>query len=123
MAVNIGDMHGVPQLLELRGERVYINDEPWPIKYVTSEEIEHFASELEAIPEGVDGGQALRDAKRIEFIVSLMKRTFGDESVEFLEHLLGHLHYRVLQYLGETDDVDIAEEDESAYPRLKGQSC
>ena len=50
MAVNIGFLHGEPQILEVRGGLVFINDTPQPIKYLTEEQVEDFRQVLDALP-------------------------------------------------------------------------
>lgn len=113
MAVKIGELHGVPQVLELLGGVVYINDEPMPIKNVTVEEVEAFAAELDAVPQGDDPGyHALRCAKRVQFVVNLLPRAVGNECVGYLQRLMGFLHYDVLSYLGEVDDIEPLDEGE-----------
>ena len=104
MAVNIGFLHGEPQILEVRGGLVFINDTPQPIKYVTEEQVESFRQVLDALPqEDAPGAGALRAAKRIEFVLDLLKHTFGDECSDYLEHLIGHLHHEVTAYLAEDE--------------------
>ena len=46
---------------------------------------------------------ALRAAKRIEFVLGLLKHTFGDDCSDYLEHLIGHLHHEVTAYLAEDE--------------------
>ncbi|MBO4296876.1 MAG: hypothetical protein J5863_08980 [Desulfovibrio sp.] len=104
MAVNIGFLHGEPQILEVRGGLVFINDTPQPIKYLTEEQVEDFRQVLDALPpEDAPGASALRAAKRIEFVLGLLKHTFGDDCSEYLEHLIGHLHHEVTAYLAEDE--------------------
>ncbi|MDO5536294.1 MAG: hypothetical protein Q4F72_02000 [Desulfovibrionaceae bacterium] len=119
MSVIIGYIAGEEQELTLINGLVHINNEPQPIKNVTQEEIDAFAAVLAAAPDGDPAGQeAYRDTKRIAFLVELLSRTFGDECSEMLEHMIGNLHYRVLDYLGETDDLD--EYVETRLPRHHG---
>lgn len=107
MSFIIGYLNGEPQELTLINGMVHINNQIQPIKNVTEEEIRLMEQALEDVPEGdEEGREAFRNARRIEFLVSLLSRTFGDEATDFLEQLIGNLHYRVLEYLGETDDLD-----------------
>ncbi len=107
MSVIIGYIEDQAQVLTLVDGRAHINDEPVPIRDVTQEEIDALAAAFEQAPEGdEDGREAYRNTKRINFLVSLLARTFGDEYSELIEHMIGNLHYRVLEYLGETDDLD-----------------
>ena len=102
MAVNIGYIHGEPQILEVRGGLVFINDTPQPIKYLSEEQVEEFRLALEALPpDDQPGASALRAAKRIEFALDLLKHTFGDDCSDYLEHLIGHLHHEVTAYLAD----------------------
>ena len=64
MSVNIGNLDGAPQILEVRNGLVLINGDPQPIKYLTEDQVRDFARELEAIPDDGDPGRAaLRDEK------------------------------------------------------------
>ncbi len=107
MAVIIGWIADQEQVLTLVDGRVHINDEPMPIRDVTQDEIDALAASFANAPEGDDEGrEAYCNTRRINFLVSMLARTFGDECSEMLEHMIGNLHYRVLEYLGETDDLD-----------------
>lgn len=105
MSVNLGNLDGAPQILEIKNGLVLINGDPKPIKYLTEDQVRDFARELEAIPDDGDPGRAaLRDAKRVDFLLGLLEHAFGDECVDYLEHLIGQLHYNVSVYLGEDED-------------------
>lgn len=52
------------------------------------------------------GYDALVNAKRAAFIVELLGRAVGEECVSLLTHILDHVHYDVLEYLGETGEND-----------------
>ena len=107
MEVCIAYLHGKPVMLELRDGIVYLNNEPQPIKYVSEEELRAFRAAVQAIPYSTDPGyEALVNAKRAAFIVDLLGRTVGEECVSLLTHILDHVHYDVLEYLGETGDND-----------------
>lgn len=113
MAVNIGELQGVAQIMELRGGIVFINDEPMPIKNVTQEELDALAERLASGPQGDDeAAHALRCAKQVEFIVTLLSRTVGNECIGYLERLMAFLHYDVLRYLGEAEDLEELDEGE-----------
>ena len=94
MEVCIANMHGKAVMLELREGVVFLDNEPQPIKNVTEEEL--------ADP----GYEALVNAKRAAFIVNLLGRAVGDECISQLTHILDHVHYDVLEYLGENGDSD-----------------
>lgn len=92
-------------MLCLKDGMVHVNEVIQPIKGLSQEEIDAFAVELAQAPEGDEQGrEAWRHACRIQFVLRLLERAFGDECVEYLELVLGNLHWRVLQYLGEAED-------------------
>lgn len=94
-------------ILELRDELVYINGQLQPIKHVTEDELVTLDNVIKAIPVCDDPGyDALVCAKRAEFIVSLLGRAVGEECVDFLSHILDHLHFRVQHYLDEGCDCE-----------------
>ena len=104
MEVCIAHLHGKAVMLELKDGIVHIDGEPQPIKHVTEDEIREFSEAIQAIPYSVGPGyQALLNAKRCSFLVSLIGRAVGDDTVNHLSHILDHLHYDVLEFLGETD--------------------
>ena len=97
MSFIIGYLNGEPQELTLINGMVHINNQIQPIKNVTEEEIRLMEQALEDVPEGdEEGREAFRNARRIEFLVSLLSRTFGDEATDFLEQLIGNLLIRIL---------------------------
>ena len=107
MQVCIAIMHGNPVMLELREGVPYINDEPQPIKHLTEDDLVAFHEAVSAIPDDGDPGNvALVNAKRAAFIVDLLGHAVGDECVSSLTHVLDHVHYDVMEYLGETDPQD-----------------
>ena len=107
MSVIIGFLDGEPQELTLVEGRVHINGEIQPIKNVSVEEVEEFARTLDNAPEGDEESREIwRHTRRIQFLVSLLSRAFGDECSNYLEMLIGNMHYRILEYLGETDSLD-----------------
>ena len=93
--------------LELRDGIPHINGEAQPIKQLTEEKLAAFQQELDAIPQGDDeaGYAALVNAKRAAFIVDMLGHAVGDECVNLLTHILDHVHYDVMEYLGETEDA------------------
>ena len=107
MEVCIAYMRGKAVMLELRDGVVFLDNEPQPVKNVTEEELTAFSEAVRAIPYSADPGYtALVNAKRAAFIVSLLGRAVGDECVSRLTHILDHVHYDVLKYLGENGDSD-----------------
>lgn len=107
MKVCIAYMHGKPVMLELRDDIAYINDEPEPIKNLSREMLQNFSDAVSAIPYSADPGyDALVNAKRAAFIVDLLAKAVGDDCVSRLTHILDHVHYDVMEYLGETGDSD-----------------
>lgn len=107
MQVCIAIMHGKPVLLELRDGIPHINGEAQPIKQLTEETLQNFQRELDAIHKGEDeaGYAALVNAKRAAFLVDLLGHAVGEECVNLLTHILDHVHYDVMEYLGETEDA------------------
>ena len=107
MSVNLGEINGVEQVLSLLGGLVYVNDEPLAVKGVTPEEVESLTSELaEIMAPDEEGLEAMRNAKRLQFVMSMLERAVGEGTVEYLTKLSGRLQYRVLCYLGEADDFE-----------------
>ena len=105
MKVCIAYRHGKPIMLELRDNIAYINDEPQPIKNLSTEMLQDFSESISTIPYSADPGyDALVNAKRAAFIVDLLAKAVGDECVSKLTHILDHVHYDVMEYLGETGD-------------------
>ena len=107
MEVCIAYLRGKPIMLELRDGIAYLNNEPQPIKYLTEEQLQEFSESIRAIPYSADPGyDALVNAKRAAFLVDLLGRAVGEECVSRLTHILDHVHYDVLEYLGETGEED-----------------
>ena len=107
MEVCIAYLHGKPVMLELRDGIVYLDNAPQPIKNVNDDELRAFSAAVQAIPYSTDPGyDALVNAKRAAFIVELLGRAVGEECVSLLTHILDHVHYDVLEYLGETGEND-----------------
>lgn len=105
MEVCIAIVHGNPVILSLREGIVYLDDEPQPIKNLDEAEISTFAKSIQSIPYSIDPGyQALLNAKRAEFIAGLLGKAVGDDCINYLTHILDHVHYDVLEYLGETGE-------------------
>lgn len=107
MEVCIAVMHGKPVMLKLLEGVVYLDNEPQPIKNLGEEELAAFSQAVRAVPHGADPGyEALRNAKRAAFIVTLLGKAVGDECISTLTHILDHVHADVLEYLGENGDQD-----------------
>ena len=107
MEVCIAYLRGKPIMLELRDGIAYLDNEPQPIKYLDEAKLQEFSDSIQAIPYSADPGyQALVNSKRAAFIVTLLGSAVGDECVSKLTHLLDHVHYDVLEYLGETGEED-----------------
>ena len=105
MKVCIAYMRGKPVMLELRDGVAYLDDEAQPIKNLDTETLQNFSASISAIPYSADQGyDALVNAKRAAFIVDLLSKAVGDECVSRLTHILDHVHYDVMEYLGETGD-------------------
>jgi len=107
MEVCIAYLHGKPVMLELRDGIAYLNNEAQPIKYLSEERLQEFSDSIRAIPYTADAGyEALVNAKRAAFIVTLLGSAVGEECVSLLTHILDHVHYDVLEFLGETGEED-----------------
>ncbi len=107
MEVCLAHLHGEPVMLKVENGMVYLDEELQPIKNLSEEELTTFTEGIHAVPYSTDPGyQAMINAKRAAFIVSLLGRAVGEECVDRLSHILDHLHYDVLEYLGETGDND-----------------
>ncbi|MCR4666566.1 MAG: hypothetical protein K5657_04645 [Desulfovibrio sp.] len=107
MEICLADFGTEPIILTLRDGVVLINDEVQPIKYVTEEELIAFNEKIKAIPESDDlGHEALRNAQRTQFVVSLLGRAVGEECVSYLTSILNQLHSRVIAYLEDDDECD-----------------
>lgn len=104
MEICIADFGEEPIMLALRDGLVYIDGELQPIKHVTEEELLRFEETIRAIPVSTDPGyEALVNAKRTQFLVSLLGRAVGEECINLLTELLDQLHFRVLHYLEEDE--------------------
>ena len=111
MEVCIAHMHGKDIILELRENIAYLDGEPLPVKYLTAEKLEAFNAAIQALPrEDEDGYRALVNAKRAAFLVDMLATAVGDECINKLTHILDHVHYDVLEYLGETGDATSPED-------------
>lgn len=105
MEACIAMIHGNSVILSLRDGIVYLDDEPQPIKNLEEIEIADFIRAIQNIPYSTDPGyQALLNAKRAEFIAGLLGKAVGDDCINHLTHILDHVHYDVLEYLGETGE-------------------
>ena len=105
MEVCIAYVRGKPVMLALREGIVHLDGEPQPIKNLSVEQLQDFSEAIRAIPYSPDPGyDALLNAKRAAFIVDLLAGAVGEECVSRLTHILDHVHYDVLEYLGETGE-------------------
>lgn len=106
MEICLGKLHGKPVILELRDGIVYINGEAEPIKGLTIEDLEKFNAEMASLKETDDpeGAEALKNSVRAAFLASLLGKCAGDECVSRITHILDHIHYEVLRYLGEVEE-------------------
>ena len=105
MEVCIAHMHGKAVMLALREGIVYLDDEPQPIKHLEEADLTAFSAAIQAIPYSPGPGYtALLNAKRAAFVAGLLGRAVGNECLDRLSHILDHLHYDVLDFLGETGE-------------------
>lgn len=104
MEVCIARIHDKPVLLKLEDGIAYLDGEAEPIKGLTEEELAAFQAELDGVPKSADEGyEALLNAIRAAFIAKLIGKAVGDETISRLTHVLDHVHYDVLKYLGEAE--------------------
>lgn len=109
MEVCIAHLHGKAVMLGLRDGIVYLDDEPQPIKHLEEAELAAFSAAIQAIPYSPGPGYtALLNARRAAFVASLLGKAVGEECLDRLSHILDHLHYDVLEFLGETGEEDEA---------------
>ncbi len=107
MEVCIAELRGKQILFALRDGIVFLDEKPQPIKYVTEEEVEKFIDSVTVVSgDDTQGVQALLNARRAAFVVNLLGRAVGDDCVSELTRILDHLHYDVLEYLGNVEEPD-----------------
>lgn len=100
MEVLIAEIHGEPVKLSLDNGLVSLNGEPMAIKGVTEADLQAFLEELANLPQGDSSGHtALVNSVRAAFIAKLLSHAVGDECVDELSHILGHVHDEVMEYL------------------------
>ena len=92
-------------LLKLEGRLVYIDGQVEHIRGLTHEILRDFAAELAAVPvEDHPGCQARLNARRAAFLSRLLGMAASEDSQDVVARLLDHVHYEVLEFLGEVDD-------------------
>ncbi|MBQ9537559.1 MAG: hypothetical protein IJU79_07235 [Desulfovibrionaceae bacterium] len=106
MEICLATIDAQPVMLQLKDGNIYIDGELQPIKYVTESEVAAFAEAVAQIPVSDDPGYAAKlNCQRANFITNfLLGRAVGEECIDLLTHILDHLHYDILEYLGETGD-------------------
>lgn len=105
MKVILGETKGKSWSLELKDGLALVNGEPEPIKNITEDDLRAFQEEVEAVPKSDDPGyEALVNSIRAAFLAKLLGHAVGDECVSKLQHILDHVHYDVLKYLGEVKE-------------------
>lgn len=105
MQVVLAERNGKPVILELRGTDVFIDGQQEPIKNLAEAELAAFQEELDNLPDGdAEAKSALTNSVRAAFLAKLLGKAVGDDCVDRLSHLLDHVHYDVLKYLGETEE-------------------
>ena len=104
MEVCLATVNNKPVILELKDGVAYIDGVAEPIKGLTEQELGDFQAELDGVPDsGDEGYEALLNAIRAAFLARLMSKAVGDEAIDRLTHILDHVHYEVLKYLGEAE--------------------
>ena len=91
-------------LLKLEGKLVYIDGQIEHIRGLTHEILRDFAEEIAAVPCAEHPGyQARLNARRAAFLSRLLGMTASEDSQDVVTRLLDHVHYDVLEFLGEID--------------------
>lgn len=104
MKVCLGEIHGKPAMLELKDDQVYLDNELVPIKNLTASELAAFQQELDGLPTAdAEAHAALANSVRAAFLAQLLGKAVGDECISKIQHILDHVHYDVLKYLGEAE--------------------
>ena len=104
MEVCIARIEGRDILLKLEGRLVYIDGQVEHIRGLTPEILRDFAGELDAVPVTDDlGYQARLNARRAAFLSRLLGMAASEDSLDVVTRLLDHVHYDLLEFLGETD--------------------
>ena len=104
MEVCIAKIHDRPVMLSLDNGIVELDGQTEPIKGLTEEDLQTFQAELDGIPKSDDEGyEALLNSIRAAFIAKLIGKAVGDDAIDRLSHILDHVHYDVLKYLGEAE--------------------
>ncbi|MDR0466917.1 MAG: hypothetical protein LBH94_06125 [Deltaproteobacteria bacterium] len=104
MEVCIAQVRGREILLKLEGQLVYIDGQIEHIRGLTQEILEAFVGELAAVPlEDGPAREARLNARRAAFLSRLLGMAASEDSQDVVSHLLDHVHYDVMEFLGETD--------------------
>lgn len=106
MEICLGKIHGKPVMLELKDGVAYINGDPQPIKNLTEKDLQLFNEEMAALKKTDDpeAAEALENSVRAAFLANLLGKCAGDECITLVSHILDHVHYDVLKYLGEVEE-------------------
>lgn len=105
MKVCLAKIHDKPIMLELKDGVAYIDGDAEPLRNLTEEDLRVFQNELDNVPIGdQEGYEALLNAIRAAFLARLLGDAAGDECISRLTHILDHVHYDVLKYLGEVEE-------------------
>jgi citrate lyase gamma subunit len=105
MEVCIARVNNRDILLKLEGQLVYIDGQVEHIRGLTQAILRDFAAELAAVPiEDHPGYQARLNARRAAFLSRLLGMAASEDSQDVVVRLLDHVHYDVLEFLGEVDD-------------------
>lgn len=104
MEVTLGEVRGKPIKLSVEDGIVYLNGEAQPIKNIGESDLREYQEKIDSLPaDNPEGLAALKNALAAEFLVKLIGSAVGEETINRLTHILDHVHYDVLTYLGETD--------------------
>jgi len=105
MEVCIARIKGRDIMLKLEDQLVYIDGQIEHIRGLTHEILHGFAEELAALPLTEQAAyQARLNARRAAFLARLLGMAASEDSQDAVTRLLDHVHYDVLEFLGEIDD-------------------
>ena len=105
MEICIAQVKGRPIMLKYEPPLVYIDGQIEHVKGLTEQDLLDFKHELDSVPvDDTPGYHARLNARRAAFLARLLGLAAAEESQDVIMRLLDHVHYDVLEFLGETDN-------------------
>ena len=105
MEVILGSIRGKPIKISEENGIIYLNGQAQPIKNITERDLRDFQEKIDSLnATDAESLTALKNAIAAEFLVKLIGNAVGEECINRLTHLLDHVHYDVLTYLGEVEE-------------------